>query len=1353
MKEVPKRLKPTAETIKFLLLRSGNQCAFLGCEHPIFDDSDRLVAQCCHIEAALPEGERFNEFASNELRRDRSNLMFLCYDHHVETDDEGKFTTRVMKKMKLDHESKFSGKEIQVSKSQIASVSDSLEELLEMGKESLDLVKDIHRILDIPSDKPLLEKKEHPFNYDYYISRYLIPVQFETLADERAWKLNDLVNAEEPKKLVVLSFAGGGKSIELDYLHHQLSKSESNFYPVKIDLGSNDVRQGGITGFLDTIYPDWKQLDADLVILIDGLDEVSEDDADDVRKQIITLGEQKPQARIVVMCRNNQYLIEKKEMNGSLKGFRSYHLPPFTDNEVDQYLELKKLSYEEKTHFLKGLDQAGFSQDKFTPFYLVNLVDYYLDSNKTLPTSKVALFEYLIDVKKEREKRKSTKKKIAIGKIESRLDEAIEQTAFVFQCTDKNFLVEKELRKIISDNDLLDVIQHCYGYILDHGAQEKWRFEHNNFKEYLCAKFLAIQEFDFVARVLFVEEIKKIKPRWLNTLGFLISILPEGDRKASLVQYLKQNDPESLIRIERDKLRLVVREGVFITIFEDCVNKKIYPQSPKFNIDNLGYFAADSTAICEFLINQIHPKNSKIRINLSLYLLVSNDHWPLRKNEIKALIKEVLFDSHVSVSIRRQCLQALTWFQLIDCTLIDELFLSLNLEEEELREGVYSLIQHSSYLEDYFPYVWDYFIEKNKFSRGVRYTILDKLNKKDSFSYIFYHFDKTPSGGGYRQDQVMFEVVDTIAEKGLYSRSLDKQVYEFFIKNLRYHLIGLGVVNCFNRYLDSLNLKNEYIERLFKDYFQKDVEGSLYGIALILDKNIVDRLILEIELSNKTIEQLEIARNSLRWSKNEEAFNYFYSELNRIKKDELRWPDSYHFTDKDRINARVDILLNKEKFIKFSSQFFESAPEGIFTWETLSTKYEGNWNEPDYNATVTLLENLYDRFPLSRTDFLTFVNTKADWEFFAMHEFWKVLNQGAKDVLPNDQVKSFLVTWSKAEIRNEGFSQTFNRHENEEWFYSNQGLFAGFFAQHYQLELEHEAYTRLLRIDCHEIPYLSEVEESQANSLEDEKLKNSLLMEYITKTIGKDGVLKEVINNLNGEVLCEDVCHFHHRFLRVNKSIEYRELLLKGVESDEYKSKSLVWYTELEGDLVKVMNQLADLERYYQWPVIEAVMLRDKKILVPYILDRLERSDSAEDQSNWISYLLKSEEDVALFKMRDWIIKQKHFPSKSWGEYAKKNESSLKIEVVKEVYHNSIKHNFGGHDAFDDRRSFLEGLLELGKRNHEDYKNIELFLKKIIADFPEANFLHAIIDTFEFDYYNEQSHSMTLDDAIGLISK
>lgn len=63
-----------------------------------------FIAQLCHIEAAEPGGERFNPKMTNEERRSVENLLLLCYDHHITTNNVAEYSVARLKKMKADHE-------------------------------------------------------------------------------------------------------------------------------------------------------------------------------------------------------------------------------------------------------------------------------------------------------------------------------------------------------------------------------------------------------------------------------------------------------------------------------------------------------------------------------------------------------------------------------------------------------------------------------------------------------------------------------------------------------------------------------------------------------------------------------------------------------------------------------------------------------------------------------------------------------------------------------------------------------------------------------------------------------------------------------------------------------------------------------------------------------------------------------------------------------------------------------------------------------------------------------------------------------------------------------------------------
>lgn len=109
--EIPKRLTPTSNTVRELFLKSGNLCAFPNCPHLLMNADGVFISQICHIEAAEPGGPRFNEDMTNEERRDFSNLMLMCHQHHKVTDDVTKYSSVSLKQMKESHESRFASPE------------------------------------------------------------------------------------------------------------------------------------------------------------------------------------------------------------------------------------------------------------------------------------------------------------------------------------------------------------------------------------------------------------------------------------------------------------------------------------------------------------------------------------------------------------------------------------------------------------------------------------------------------------------------------------------------------------------------------------------------------------------------------------------------------------------------------------------------------------------------------------------------------------------------------------------------------------------------------------------------------------------------------------------------------------------------------------------------------------------------------------------------------------------------------------------------------------------------------------------------------------------------------------------
>lgn len=113
---------PRNDAIRALLVRSGNQCAFPGCAHPIVNEKQEFIAQVCHIEAASPGGPRYNPTMTEDQRRAFPNLLLLCYRHHVETDDTAEYPVDILRDMKAQHESRAGVSPIAVTEELVTTV-------------------------------------------------------------------------------------------------------------------------------------------------------------------------------------------------------------------------------------------------------------------------------------------------------------------------------------------------------------------------------------------------------------------------------------------------------------------------------------------------------------------------------------------------------------------------------------------------------------------------------------------------------------------------------------------------------------------------------------------------------------------------------------------------------------------------------------------------------------------------------------------------------------------------------------------------------------------------------------------------------------------------------------------------------------------------------------------------------------------------------------------------------------------------------------------------------------------------------------------------------------------------------
>jgi hypothetical protein len=98
-------------TLKRLFGLIANQCSYPGCfEKLLSSEKDINISNICHIAGANKNGQRYDSLMDDKERAGYDNLIILCANHHIKTNDETKYTVDVLKKMKANHEKEVSKK-------------------------------------------------------------------------------------------------------------------------------------------------------------------------------------------------------------------------------------------------------------------------------------------------------------------------------------------------------------------------------------------------------------------------------------------------------------------------------------------------------------------------------------------------------------------------------------------------------------------------------------------------------------------------------------------------------------------------------------------------------------------------------------------------------------------------------------------------------------------------------------------------------------------------------------------------------------------------------------------------------------------------------------------------------------------------------------------------------------------------------------------------------------------------------------------------------------------------------------------------------------------------------------------
>ena len=204
------RLPNTITVIRKLFALSGNQCAFPGCSHNLITPEGHFIGQICHIEGANEKGQRYNPGQTDEERRSAENLMLLCYEHHIVTNDVQKYSVASLHELKKEHEVRFMQDPFLVTdemlKKIISDLQIRLNEVYELSQDTNATVHDLKDLVLKSLTKPAFDEQKFYISQLDSIKELKKQGKYKTVADlllEFKQKNWESIGAETQSKVLV----------------------------------------------------------------------------------------------------------------------------------------------------------------------------------------------------------------------------------------------------------------------------------------------------------------------------------------------------------------------------------------------------------------------------------------------------------------------------------------------------------------------------------------------------------------------------------------------------------------------------------------------------------------------------------------------------------------------------------------------------------------------------------------------------------------------------------------------------------------------------------------------------------------------------------------------------------------------------------------------------------------------------------------------------------------------------------------------------------------------------------------------------------------------------------------------
>lgn len=1163
----------------------------------------------------------------------------------------------------------------------------------------------------------------------------------------------------EHKRVVLLGSAGSGKSTELGNVAHFCATKESPFVPVYARL--NTYVDEAIEDFLPA---GWKEIpQGNALIILDGLDEVQPHHFNTAVRKLLTFSDSYPDLRIIVSCRTNFYDFPDRVPGGTLNGFDLYFITDIAGGNLCAYAEANfQINAED---FIKAAHYEGYSELTRQPFFLKLLLKEF-QQNGNLQIDRVSLMNKFIEERIAFD-RAHFKLTTNLGDKKPAIISLLQRIALAMEYLGRNFLLYDELLKVVPVAEDIQLVKFSTAFKNVEADTQKWGFEHNNIQEFLAANALKDLHINKIKSFLSFNNVR-VKPSWLNTLFFLMSIIGNEKREV-LIQWILDMEPEVLIKIEPDKIDPDTRYDIFERVFKYYKSQKVWLRSNKFTERELALFAPMGRAY-DFLIAELQDTNNArtTRLNaltLIKYLPLNQTQRKAAKDHILNFIESNLDDPHLF----NNASFALVSLEVADKALVERLIDQLGQKSNQyVRSGLYQLIIKAGLVDEYI----DYFIEglTGQYQTGERDNVhlidedvflkdglamVDSVNAIQKLLAVFKDpFDRRIINL-YDKNDVVRKIVDNSVKLFYSHPAISDIIYDIFLGYGR--ITEETLADIFAEFFIATGQKLATFKKLFSDKTLQSLVRSILEKPL-LDKEAIDFVMAEYEARNVTNAELLEFYNNVFWLKKrfnkETVIDYLIVQL-KEKTTVLNTENQidYQQLQRNREQQSFNLFFSIAEFKQQIEEFFRNAVKEELTFEEI-------WKNHTYDLRIEphVLEAVFSYLSDFTRGKSTVTLTKAlkwlDDPHVDQYLFGKIKDNltNHPDLTISDEQLQIIIEWVQQTSAQTDIADAIKTDINRPNYTTrnNVTIILWYFIKKFDIKINQSKMLDFTLFD-----------EFKHN---DEK---GIDFTIIENQAGKPNVEARVLANLMAGIAYDDSWRNNANYAFDQQIKGAYPIILKNLgdhrKSSYTRLKILAGYIKATSNysgLMELLQQIGSDD--LQWGLVDAIKL-DPSIsadLITYLESILNRENALLMQRVKASqYLTEKNVEIGTNYYLNYLLSRTNQSTNYYHE-------AIYIRTIKDVKYipklielllmaNQPEFIVDDFNRFDGTVS--DTLYNIGLQSEENLQVVKVAILKFITDYsptiPNLNFYYPMIDRMEYQYYLAQSQKGNIDDAIKEVAK